>query len=323
LSIETLSQGIHFARLQEITNPAGRNIYVSRLNFKKRWKFPTLSVHGEENGLVDVATLAHMEKVLKKDARRNYRTRKFSGLGHQDSLIGRNAHLVFEEIDSFLRSETSASSLPDPLDPHLQVLHAEIPTLGPMIGPLDMKGGEIIIPIVAGANPALAQPVLAAFVPVIRCPSDSDKFCVLLTDEPEQDGTLDAQCPGWLMVLPPDSDGWMRLNPSAHNWPLKAEGILMILLYDQLGKLSQMIADTLRRTPTGDEARSLAKKHFPLPRQATEVTHAATAVSAQILRLSSLILKIYTKFCLNTLPLWLIPYGTRLPGCSPVIVLQH
>ena len=111
LSIDTVSQAINFARLEVITSRAGRNEYVSRDNFLRRWRvddkdIPTLSIHGSDNGLADVATLARMRKLLVDDLGfENYETHAFADFGHQDSLIGRNAGEVFAVVHEFLDRE--------------------------------------------------------------------------------------------------------------------------------------------------------------------------------------------------------------------------
>jgi pimeloyl-ACP methyl ester carboxylesterase len=102
LSIETVSQAIHFARAQVITNRIGRNEYVLRRNLA-RWTFPTLSVHGAKNGLSDPATLARFERTFQEEAGIQIRIREFPGFGHQDSLIGNRAKEVFEEVFRFLQ----------------------------------------------------------------------------------------------------------------------------------------------------------------------------------------------------------------------------
>jgi choline dehydrogenase-like flavoprotein len=102
LSIETVSQAIHFARAQVITNRIGRNDYVLRRNLG-RWRFPTLSIHGGENGLSDVATLARFERTFQEEAGIQIRIREFPGFGHQDSLIGNRAGQVFAEVFQFLQ----------------------------------------------------------------------------------------------------------------------------------------------------------------------------------------------------------------------------
>jgi pimeloyl-ACP methyl ester carboxylesterase len=102
LSIETVSQAIYFARSQVITNRIGRNEYVLRPNLE-RWKFPTLSLHGAQNGLSDVATLARFQRTFAEEARISIEIDECPEFGHQDSLIGRRAEQVFEKVYRFLQ----------------------------------------------------------------------------------------------------------------------------------------------------------------------------------------------------------------------------
>ncbi|SDJ06172.1 Choline dehydrogenase [Bradyrhizobium sp. Rc2d] len=64
VSIETVSQVIHFASSNTIADAAGVNRYVNPRRLSERFKFPVMSIHGEENGLVDVASLDLMSDVL-------------------------------------------------------------------------------------------------------------------------------------------------------------------------------------------------------------------------------------------------------------------
>ena len=107
LSTDTVSQAIHFARLGVITNRTGRNVFVTRRNLIERWtrERPTLSIHGVDNGLYDIATLARMRKLFKDDLGLAYETKEFDGIGHQDSLIGKRAGEVFEAVGRFLDGE--------------------------------------------------------------------------------------------------------------------------------------------------------------------------------------------------------------------------
>jgi hypothetical protein len=100
LNIDTVAQGIHFARSELITNRAGRNVYVLPKNLN-RWRFETASIHGDENGLADVATL---DRFASKFAQHGIRVRTgtFAGFGHQDCLIGKSAKKVFEFVFGFL-----------------------------------------------------------------------------------------------------------------------------------------------------------------------------------------------------------------------------
>jgi len=51
-----------------VTTRAGRNEYSLPRNMKARWIFPTMSIHGEDNGLADVETLTRIRKVLARHA---------------------------------------------------------------------------------------------------------------------------------------------------------------------------------------------------------------------------------------------------------------
>ena len=96
------------------TNRAGRNVFVTRRNLRERWGgpnrdwHPTLSLHGVDNGLYDIATLARMEKLFAKDMGLDFRARAFEGIGHQDSLIGKNAGVVFEAVGRFFDGEAES-----------------------------------------------------------------------------------------------------------------------------------------------------------------------------------------------------------------------
>jgi cholesterol oxidase len=66
ISIETVSQVIHFAGYNTVTDRRGINHYVTPTRIAERLNFPMMSIHGEENGLVDVATLALMRNTFEK-----------------------------------------------------------------------------------------------------------------------------------------------------------------------------------------------------------------------------------------------------------------
>ena len=102
LSIETVSQAIHFARSELVTNAEGRNVYVLPKSIRSNWKFDTLSIHGDENGLSDVATLYRFSSRFREDADVEIATHGCRGFGHQDCLIGKNAAQVFDVVYQFL-----------------------------------------------------------------------------------------------------------------------------------------------------------------------------------------------------------------------------
>jgi pimeloyl-ACP methyl ester carboxylesterase len=110
LSIKTVAQTIHFARAEVITNQDGRNKYVQPQRIRQRWTFPTLSIHGEDNGLSDVATLHRFQSRFREEADAVIRTHAFPGFGHQDSLIGKNAQQVFDVVYRFLEDPNAPAA---------------------------------------------------------------------------------------------------------------------------------------------------------------------------------------------------------------------
>lgn len=111
LNIDTVAQAIHFARSEVITNRIGRNEYVLPPNVLQRWTFPTLSIHGADNGLADPATLQRFRRRFKEDADLDIAILKFPGFGHQDSLIGKHAPKVFEAVFDFLSEDADGAQI--------------------------------------------------------------------------------------------------------------------------------------------------------------------------------------------------------------------
>jgi pimeloyl-ACP methyl ester carboxylesterase len=139
LSVETVSQVIHFAGFNVVSDRDGVNRYVMHDRIMKRMIFPMMSIHGEDNGLVDVATLALMRNLLQnsnvpylnasadgKDPTAvwqteaqikelivdsgailslggpSYLTWRIAGHGHQDCLIGKDAGTTCGVIAKYL-----------------------------------------------------------------------------------------------------------------------------------------------------------------------------------------------------------------------------
>jgi len=155
ISLDTVSQVIHFAQHQVITNRAGSNRFVSHERLRDLWKFPTLSIHGEENGLVDVRTLDRMEGVMSR-AGCAYQTLRLPGRGHQDCLIGEGLEPTFEKLASFFERDADACT-----DVKAAFI-AEPPWCGPALVIGD--SGEVLVSM--GAAPSLGPPSFACLLPV-------------------------------------------------------------------------------------------------------------------------------------------------------------
>lgn len=136
LSVETVSQVIHFAGFNTVTDRAGINRYVLPNRVRDRLLFPMMSIHGAENGLVDPSTLRLMRNMLSgagvphlnssskaveepqsEEAIRqvidenqsrlglgasSYLTWCIPGHGHQDCLIGKDAASICGVIAKYL-----------------------------------------------------------------------------------------------------------------------------------------------------------------------------------------------------------------------------
>lgn len=102
LNLETVAQVAHFTRQLTVTNRGGRNRFISTQTLREHWNFPSMSLHGEHNGLADLATLNRMDKVM-DHAKRTFEPKTLKNVGHQDSLIGNLAARTCEDIVGFLR----------------------------------------------------------------------------------------------------------------------------------------------------------------------------------------------------------------------------
>jgi len=108
LSMRTVSQGIHFARQRVITDRTGISQYLTTDRALRLKDIPILSLHGDENGLIDVATQSYVDAIFNSDVVPGLRwtSRRLRGFGHQDTFIGKHAARdVFPVIAKFLEQE--------------------------------------------------------------------------------------------------------------------------------------------------------------------------------------------------------------------------
>lgn len=160
VSIDTLAQVIHFARLRTLTNRVGRNRFVSPRTMARLWTFPTMSIHGEDNGLSDIATLEHMERLM-REAGCAFTPVRVPGRGHQDCLIGTGLAPLFARIAGFLHAAPPAVAVPPQV---VLPLRAEVPWLGPALLPAAHGGYVLGI----GADPGLGAPAALCIAAAIR-----------------------------------------------------------------------------------------------------------------------------------------------------------
>ena len=100
LSVQTVTQVIHFAQQFSVTNSQGHNYYTAPEGLKKKLTFPILCLHGQDNGLADPATLDRMARGCAE-----------AGIPHW-SIKGGNANgphvQTFEEARSLIQQQQSA-----------------------------------------------------------------------------------------------------------------------------------------------------------------------------------------------------------------------
>ncbi len=180
-NIETIAQAIHFARWQTITTRYGNNDFVSRKNFRERWRFNTFSIHGRDNDLSDISTIVLLKKSL-KDAGRSYDSFIYPDYGHLDCLIGQNAKKGFEKIQDFFKKNkdiTPAQRISTTPNNKPTITK---PTIGPHIGcwtqdPFTEQ--HEILPVTVGSTPGMTEPLLTLIIPVKR---KGDYFVEARTD---------------------------------------------------------------------------------------------------------------------------------------------
>ena len=142
LNLETVAQAIHFARQNTITDGTGRPFDTSSAALARAWpRFGTLSIHGQDNGLVHPKTLEAMQAQMHR-AGIPYEARLLEGFGHQDCLVGIEAgSKVFPAISQFLECNHG-------------------PSLATARGAPEARPGDVVGPISTrpGPGPASGRP---------------------------------------------------------------------------------------------------------------------------------------------------------------------
>ena len=112
INLDTVSQTIHFAKFDAITNQAGRGEFVTLNRLHDCWGgIETFAIHGKRNGLVDVLT----QKLLNDrftaagvPFSETDHPKIYEALGHQDVLMGVNSSAVFDDIERFFNTRCKA-----------------------------------------------------------------------------------------------------------------------------------------------------------------------------------------------------------------------
>jgi cholesterol oxidase len=222
LSIDTVKQTIHFARLDTIATKDGVNLFVTEENLEN-WTFPTFSFNGVDNGLSDDATAWRSDQIFNKGSGAHYCMIRNEQFGHQDSLISSQAHKnVFpallgflhkldgdkihidascpSEIRSFLNNleekgslahklstpEWSTRELSEFRNSHLRFpWRLETPWFGPVLIP--QEDGKFRV--ITGADPAFGNQTAQILIPMIKISTqENDQLCPLFDSSARSDG---------------------------------------------------------------------------------------------------------------------------------------
>ena len=159
LSIKTVTQTMHFARYNTITDRTGYNRFVSRSTLiDENWDFPVFSIHGRNNGLSDVTTVDRMRQIL-ADAGRNFRSYIIDDAGHQDALIGDGRQEMATRLIAYFDDTDDDYGSGDANDGFV--------ALTPWIGPIvTLEGSPPVAYMRIGARPSMREPELVVMLRV-------------------------------------------------------------------------------------------------------------------------------------------------------------
>lgn len=158
--VPMLAQAIHYARRNMLTDAAGRNAVLHQANFKERFDFPLLMIHGRRNRVFDwrgsrdslqllmrlrdqgelpaPARIAHGQTYGAGTATQ---LAVFDNYGHLDCIIGEHAHEhVFPLVGRFFDSVTDLPRFGSK-DVGPQI---DVPWIGPVLGALEAAGDDFV-----------------------------------------------------------------------------------------------------------------------------------------------------------------------------------
>ena len=234
LNFNTVSQGIYFSRHSAITNSIGHNVFVSPSNIRQTWTFPTIMLHGENNGLADVASVQHMVDVF-ATAGVHVESKIFPDHGHQDCLIGRHAEQFFEVAETFLMQRKTFH-----LAPLQQLCKISLPYYGPVVGKPIINDENYQIPIMCGASDGMNAPHFIAFIAVTE---DEDQL-----NNPDNKPFCLQSIRDNLQIQPiqhPLIYNWIKTSITTN----QSNGrFLLLLIYDQASYIKSVPHDSLAIT---------------------------------------------------------------------------
>lgn len=188
MNLDTVSQGIFFARYQHLTDAEGRHVYVTPARMRRAFQFECLYVHGEENGLSDIEGAYDFERyveALGPEFAARLRVFPVKKHGHQDCLVGADVgDTVFPEIVTFLDAAPVAVVAPAvPMPTPAPVVRP--PVIGPILSlsrQPDVQG-LLQAQVIVGHDPMMGPPAAVRLV----------HHCGACQDHPWLDGGQDIQ----------------------------------------------------------------------------------------------------------------------------------
>ncbi|MFP5304300.1 MAG: alpha/beta fold hydrolase, partial [Gammaproteobacteria bacterium] len=248
LSLRTVAQVIHFSQLGTITSCSGRNRFVTPAALQACWTFPTLSLHGADNGLADLAT-AYRVQALLHGAGRHCEVVPLHGQGHQDCLIGVRARETFDEVLSFFERADDDPRFTPPAPAEACVAQA------PWLGPLLARDAAGTVHAGLGACPRLGRPIALRVLPVERVGGAwrHERLVQVL-------GLVEADL---RLALPADTDWFSVALPA---WSRSVRQLALLLVYGQPLSSDSASAPTVQgaveralRASTGDAAAGIVE----------------------------------------------------------------
>jgi pimeloyl-ACP methyl ester carboxylesterase len=108
-SLQTLEQTLPISKRGQISSRFATDFNITPIELKERWTFPTLWIHGEDNGLIDPISPSLTALRFDESNNTNLKIQTFSNKGHQDCLMSSDCREPFEAIAKHLAADTSSS----------------------------------------------------------------------------------------------------------------------------------------------------------------------------------------------------------------------
>ncbi len=109
-SFQTLEQTLPISKRGQISNRYGSDFNITPEVLRKRWDFPTLWIHGADNGLIDPISPSLTALRFDEAQNTNLTVKIIADTGHQDCLMGKNCQEPFRAIAEHLGKNTATDS---------------------------------------------------------------------------------------------------------------------------------------------------------------------------------------------------------------------